>query len=153
MAQSASVLRPLRRADRDFPRRLGRKCGACGAEHFPRVDPVVIMLAEYEERVLVGRQHQYPAGRYSALAGFVEPGELIEEAVARELLEEAGVAMDRTLGRATTGLGDRASGSGPPGSGRRRLREGSTRSPAGLPGLLRCIRGRQLPRHRSRLGR
>ena len=72
----------------------GRKCPGCGAEHFPRVDPVVIMLAEHEGRVLVARQHQYPAGRYSALAGFVEPGESIEEAVARELMEEAGVAVD-----------------------------------------------------------
>jgi len=69
----------------------GRRCGACAAEHFPRVDPVVIMLAEHEGRVLVGRQHQYPPGRYSALAGFIEPAESIEEAVARELLEEAGV--------------------------------------------------------------
>ena len=72
----------------------GRKCGGCDAEHFPRVDPVVIMLAEHEGRVLVARQHQYPAGRYSALAGFVEPGESIEEAVARELMEEAGIAVD-----------------------------------------------------------
>ena len=63
------------------------------AEHFPRVDPVVIMLAEHEGRVLLARQPQYPPGRYSALAGFVEPGELIEEAVARELMEEAGVAV------------------------------------------------------------
>ena len=71
----------------------GRKCPACGAEHFPRVDPVVIMLAEHEGRVLLGRQPQYPEGRYSALAGFVEPGESVEEAVARELMEEAGVAV------------------------------------------------------------
>ena len=71
----------------------GRKCGGCGAEHFPRVDPVVIMLAEHDGRVLLGRQPQYPEGRYSALAGFVEPGESIEEAVARELMEEAGVAV------------------------------------------------------------
>jgi NAD+ diphosphatase len=71
----------------------GRICPACGAEHFPRVDPVVIMLAQFEGRVLVARQPQYPAGRYSALAGFVEPGESIEEAVARELMEEAGVAV------------------------------------------------------------
>jgi NAD+ diphosphatase len=69
----------------------GRRCGGCGAEHFPRVDPVVIMLAEHEGRVLLGRQPQYPPGRYSALAGFVEPGESIEEAVARELVEEAGI--------------------------------------------------------------
>ncbi|MBA3678273.1 MAG: NAD(+) diphosphatase [Sphingosinicella sp.] len=71
----------------------GRKCGGCGAEHFPRVDPVVIMLAEHDGRILLGRQPQYPAGRYSALAGFVEPGESIEEAVARELYEEAGIAV------------------------------------------------------------
>jgi len=71
----------------------GRRCASCGAEHFPRVDPVVIMLAEHEGRVLVARQPQYPPGRYSALAGFVEPGESIEEAVARELMEEAGVAV------------------------------------------------------------
>lgn len=71
----------------------GRQCPGCGAEHFPRVDPVVIMLAECEDKVLLGRQPQYPQGRYSALAGFVEPGESIEEAVARELFEEAGVAV------------------------------------------------------------
>ena len=71
----------------------GRKCPGCGAEHFPRVDPVVIMLAEHEGRVLLARQAQYPPGRYSALAGFVEPGESIEEAVARELAEEAGIAV------------------------------------------------------------
>jgi NAD+ diphosphatase len=69
----------------------GRRCGRCGSEHFPRVDPVVIMLAEHQDRVLLGRQRQYPARRYSALAGFVEPGESIEEAVARELKEEAAV--------------------------------------------------------------
>ena len=71
----------------------GRQCPTCNAEHFPRVDPVVIMLAEHEDRVLLGRSPHYPPGRYSALAGFVEPGESIEEAVARELQEEAGVAV------------------------------------------------------------
>lgn len=65
--------------------------GGCGAEHFPRVDPVTIMLAEHGGRVLVGRQHRFPPKRYSALAGFVEPGETVEEAVARELWEEAGI--------------------------------------------------------------
>ena len=69
----------------------GRRCEACGTEHFPRVDPVVIMLAEHDGRVLLARQPQYPAGRYSALAGFLEPGESIEEAVARELHEEAAI--------------------------------------------------------------
>lgn len=78
-------------ATRPFRAGWGRSCSGCGAEHFPRVDPVVIMLAEYRGKILLGRQHQYPHGRYSALAGFVEPGESIEEAVARELREEAGV--------------------------------------------------------------
>ena len=71
----------------------GRRCTGCALEHFPRVDPVVIMLAEHDGRVLLGRQPQYPEGRYSALAGFVEPGESIEEAVARELGEEAGLSV------------------------------------------------------------
>ena len=71
----------------------GRKCGACGGEHYPRVDPVVIMLATFEDRLLLGRQPIYPPGRYSALAGFVEPGETVEAAVARELGEEAGIAV------------------------------------------------------------
>ena len=72
----------------------GRKCDNCAAEHYPRVDPVVIMLAERDGRVLLGRQPQYPPGRYSALAGFMEPGESIEEAVAREFREEAGIEVD-----------------------------------------------------------
>ncbi|HEY5721223.1 MAG TPA: NAD(+) diphosphatase [Allosphingosinicella sp.] len=71
----------------------GRRCGSCRLEHFPRIDPVVIMLAEHDGKVLIGRQPQYPAGRFSALAGFVEPGESIEEAVARELREEAGLTV------------------------------------------------------------
>ncbi|MGQ3100513.1 MAG: NAD(+) diphosphatase [Sphingopyxis solisilvae] len=71
----------------------GRKCGNCNAEHFPRVDPVVIMLAECDGRVLVGRQGGFPPGFFSALAGFVEPGESLEEAVARELFEEAGIRV------------------------------------------------------------
>ena len=69
----------------------GRRCTACNAEHFPRTDPVVIMLAEHEGRALVGRQSRFPPGSYSALAGFLEPGESIEEAVRRELNEEAGI--------------------------------------------------------------
>jgi NAD+ diphosphatase len=75
------------------PMRAGwaRRCGSCSAQHFPRTDPVVIMLAEHDGRVLVGRQPGFPPGRYSALAGFIEVGESIEEAVARELKEEAGV--------------------------------------------------------------
>ncbi|MEO1167492.1 MAG: NAD(+) diphosphatase [Pseudomonadota bacterium] len=69
----------------------GRKCPNCGADHFPRVDPVVIMLATFEDKALIGRQPLFPPDRYSALAGFVEPGESLEGAVARELFEEAGV--------------------------------------------------------------
>jgi NAD+ diphosphatase len=80
-------------ASEPFRAGWGRKCQACTAEHFPRVDPVVIMLAEHRDRVLLGRQPQYPKGRYSALAGFVEPGESIEEAVAREFAEEAGIRV------------------------------------------------------------
>lgn len=68
-----------------------RRCPACSAEHFPRVDPVVIMLAEHDGRLLLGRQPHYPPNRYSALAGFVEVGETIEASVAREIREEAGV--------------------------------------------------------------
>ncbi|WP_404367167.1 NAD(+) diphosphatase [Sphingomonas sp. MMS24-J45] len=71
----------------------GRTCPNCNAEHFPRVDPVVIMIAEHDGRALLGRQPAFPPRRYSALAGFLEPGESIEEAVAREIMEEAGVRV------------------------------------------------------------
>jgi len=68
--------------------------GGCGAEHFPRTDPVVIMLAEHDGKVLVGRNIHTMQGKfYSALAGFLEVGESIEDAVARELFEEAGVIV------------------------------------------------------------
>jgi NAD+ diphosphatase len=70
-----------------------RRCPVCSAEHFPRVDPVVIMIAEHDGHLLLGRQPQYPPGRYSALAGFVEVGETIEAAVAREIHEEAGIRV------------------------------------------------------------
>jgi NAD+ diphosphatase len=71
----------------------GRHCPSCGAEHFPRVEPVVIMLAERGDKVLLGRQPSWPPGRYSALAGFLEVGEAIEEAVRRETFEEAGIRL------------------------------------------------------------
>jgi NAD+ diphosphatase len=70
-----------------------RRCAECGALHHPRTDPVVIMLVVDGDRALLGRQARWPPGRYSALAGFVEPGETLEEAVAREVREEAGVEV------------------------------------------------------------
>ena len=74
-----------------------RDCAACEATHFPRTDPVTIMLVTHGEgeaaRLLLGRQPRFPPRSFSALAGFVEPGETIEEAVAREIHEEAGVRV------------------------------------------------------------
>jgi len=70
-----------------------RICNNCNTEHFPRTDPVVIMLAKYENTAFLGRQKRFPPGMYSALAGFIEHGESIEEAVARELKEEAGIKI------------------------------------------------------------
>jgi NAD+ diphosphatase len=70
-----------------------RVCAECQAEHFPRTDPVAIALVVRGERCLLGRQHAWPAGMYSALAGFVEVGESLEEALRREVLEEAGVVV------------------------------------------------------------
>ena len=78
-----------------------RRCDACGADHFPRTDPVVIMLATHGDSCLVGRGKQFPQGMFSALAGFVEPGETIEEAVRRELHEEAGVKVGTVSYHAT----------------------------------------------------
>lgn len=68
-----------------------RDCPSCGAQHFPRTDPVVIMLTARGDRCLLGRQPHFAPGMWSTLAGFVEPGETIEDAVRRETLEEAGV--------------------------------------------------------------
>ncbi|MCR9109360.1 NAD(+) diphosphatase [Marivita sp. XM-24bin2] len=70
-----------------------RVCQACGASHFPRTDPVVIMLITHGNKVLLGRSPGWPEGMYSCLAGFVEPGETIEAAVRREVWEEAGVRV------------------------------------------------------------
>jgi NAD+ diphosphatase len=78
-----------------------RLCPACDAEHFPRTDPVVIMLAAHGEQCLLGRQPRFPKGMWSALAGFVEPGESIEEACARELKEEAGLIATEVRYHAT----------------------------------------------------
>ena len=68
-----------------------RECPACKAEHFPRTDPVVIMLVTHGDRCLLGRQKQFLPGMYSCLAGFVEAAETIEDAVRREILEESGI--------------------------------------------------------------
>jgi NAD+ diphosphatase len=76
---------------------LVRTCPRCGAAHHPRTDPVVIMLVSDGDRVLLGRQPSWPTGRYSALAGFVAPGESLEEAVAREVHEEARVRIGRPV--------------------------------------------------------
>jgi NAD+ diphosphatase len=70
-----------------------RECDACDAQHFPRTDPVVIMLVEDGERCLLGRQTAWPDKMYSALAGFVEAGESLEEAVRREVQEESGILV------------------------------------------------------------
>jgi NAD+ diphosphatase len=78
-----------------------RVCPACQTEHFPRTDPVVIMLATHGDDCLVGRQHGWPENMFSALAGFVEAGETIEEAVAREMMEEAGIEVGEVRYMAT----------------------------------------------------
>ena len=77
-----------------------RKCPECGASHFPRTDPAVIMLiTDDQDRALLGRNPAWPEGRFSTLAGFVEPGESLEDAVRREVFEEVGV----TVGEVTYG--------------------------------------------------
>ena len=96
-------------------RRRHRFCGTCGAktlpaksghvlvcsnpscrhEQFPRIDPAIIVLVSDGDRALLGRQASWPVGRYSTIAGFVEPGESLEDAVAREVFEETGIEVDR----------------------------------------------------------
>ncbi len=71
------------------------RCGACGAEHYPRTDPAVIVAVSDGARLLLGRQAAWPPRRYSVIAGFVEPGESLEQTVAREVLEETGVRVRR----------------------------------------------------------
>ena len=74
-----------------------RLCPNCGTEHFPRTDPVAIMLTATREKCLLGRSPHFAPGMYSALAGFIEPGETIENAVRRETLEEAGIRLGRVV--------------------------------------------------------
>ena len=71
-----------------------RECPSCGREHFPRTDPVAIMLPVRDGQALLGRQAAWPAGMWSCLAGFIEPGESIEQGACREVLEEAGIEAD-----------------------------------------------------------
>lgn len=85
---------PTRLADAGYMRRCEQE--TCGAQHFPRTDPVTIMLVlDGDDRCMLGRQPRFPAGTYSALAGFLEYGENIEEAVRREVKEEAGIRVGR----------------------------------------------------------
>jgi NAD+ diphosphatase len=89
----ANCGRPTKVARSGWARFCLKDEGGCGTEHYPRTDPVVIMLAEHEDHVLVGRNINMPPRFFSALAGFLEVGESIEDAVARELFEEAGVIV------------------------------------------------------------
>ena len=104
LAQGASLLawhgshRHCGRCGRKTEMRAGgykRVCPNCGAEHFPRTDPVAIMLALDGDRCLLGRDRNFPPGIYSCLAGFIEPGETIEDAVRRETIEESGIRIGR----------------------------------------------------------
>lgn len=72
-----------------------RKCNSCGADHFPRVDPVAIMLVINEDKCLLGRSKNFPPGFYSLLAGFIEPGETIEEGCQREIYEETNIIAEQ----------------------------------------------------------
>jgi NAD+ diphosphatase len=72
-----------------------RDCPHCNAQHFPRTDPVVIMLPVHGDKCLMGRQRRFPPGMYSALAGFLEPGETIAGAVRREIMEESGIKVGK----------------------------------------------------------
>ncbi|TPM28699.1 NAD(+) diphosphatase [Mesorhizobium sp. B2-3-5] len=106
MAQGASLLawhashRFCSKCGSESQMRAGgykRHCPNCGAEHFPRTDPVAIMLTATREKCLLGRGRHFAPGMYSALAGFIEPGETIEAAVRRETLEEAGIRLGRVV--------------------------------------------------------
>ena len=70
-----------------------RHCPHCTSDHFPRTDPVVIIVVRSGDDFLLGRQSSWPEGRFSALAGFMEPGETIEEAARREVFEETGIRI------------------------------------------------------------
>ena len=106
LAQGASLLawhhnhRFCGRCGASTEMRIGgykRVCTACAAELFPRTDPVAIMLAVTPDKCLLGRSPHFQPGMYSALAGFIEPGETIENAVRREILEESGIRLGRVV--------------------------------------------------------
>jgi NAD+ diphosphatase len=105
LAQAASLLawhanhRFCGRCGEETEMRSGgyKRLCACGAEHFPRTDPVAIMLAVSRNRCILGRGRHFAPGMYSALAGFIEPGETIENAVRRETLEESGIRLGRVV--------------------------------------------------------
>lgn len=78
-----------------------RECPACAMHHFPRTDPVVIMLVHRGDACLIGRGPHFPGTMYSCLAGFVEPGETVEDAVRRETMEETGIAVGQVSYRAS----------------------------------------------------
>jgi NAD+ diphosphatase len=79
------------------PNERAKKCTVCGLTNYPRLSPAIIIavtrMIEGEKRILLARNHRFPAGRYSVLAGFVEPGESLEECAAREVMEEVGIEI------------------------------------------------------------
>ena len=104
LAQAASLItwnrthRFCGRCGHQTESRIGgykRSCSNCGAEHFPRTDPVAIMLTVKDDRCLLGRSAHFAPGMFSTLAGFIEPGETIENAVRRETIEESGIRIGR----------------------------------------------------------
>lgn len=80
------------------PNERAKRCTVCGLSNYPRLSPAIIIAVtreiEGEKRILLARNHRFPAGRYSVLAGFVEPGESLEECAAREVMEEVGIEID-----------------------------------------------------------
>lgn len=77
----------------NHPRDRAKECSSCGLISYPRISPAIIVLVRKDNRLLLARAHRHPPGFYSVLAGFVEPGETLEEAVAREIREEVGIEV------------------------------------------------------------
>jgi NADH pyrophosphatase NudC (nudix superfamily) len=99
LAPAASPLQRLRRSVALHPRRLAGPCEACNSEHYPRTDQAVIVAVTDGERLLLGRQASWPPRRWSVVAGFVEPGETLEQTVVREVHEETGVRVHADTAR------------------------------------------------------